>query len=836
MIFEQEGSAVKTNNSNVVDFTIANNAMIFSTLSTKLYTKPHEAIVRELVSNAIDANTEAHCDNEIKLHLPTELEPEFYVEDNGIGMDEKTVLDVYCKYGNSTRRNSNEVIGGLGLGSKTPFAYASQFNIETAKDGMKHSYVAFIGEDGKPHIAMAGSEPCSTSGTKVSFPVKEQDFDSFYRGAGKALLFSKKMPKIVNGEREFYRANQDYNESLNNATFVAARNYLANNEFISKDCSEKSMEAVSAILNNMSSRIVAEMGGVAYGIDTTQIYGGKLSCELEGLFGKFTVLHFDMGALAFQASREMLNYTPKTVEAIEKRLISDYMEFYKSRITSTSVDASLNLGKMYQQLRNNEVKTLEEFTAKPEIAKYVSTSNKAVFKNFYDMKALYEKKLEMLSSHTMITAHFESTNRGNYHIEYNIYRPTRPVRAKSKDNHLIVAGVSKAAALSDSKHRLENALVYSNIIYDAEYTSILGLNTTDMSALFTHARNQVCVNGNRMLTRNERVMKFISNDSNKLHRVKYLILDKDLVEEVNKQLELPVIDYYEAEKDEREFRKSQQKHGLRNKADPVFSTPCFYIRTTSGELGPEKGVDIIEKAKKQNKHILYVVCSANSEYNDIPVYPADDSKATLKEWTVDSALKWHRRNFHCYSSSEPIEIMGLMYHNFKIEDFNPDKYIFIRVTFATLKRAKLWSNPLFADAYNYMKFVTQIHFTEISSLVTHCVYSDCKVLNSNDCLHRFSKIISAHKLEQTNFAKVVTDILSHNIDSKTWTDRRNAMEKLTEAIDASGTAYGIDHITIEKTVDSGLVKEYPMLCFLNEDTKFGTFENKAIADYIQSIG
>ena len=184
------------------EFTIAANSNIFQTLSSRLYERPIEAIVREISSNAIDANIEAGKTGGINVHLPIDDELEFYVEDFGIGMDKNRVMKVYTQYGNSSKSGTNDLIGGLGLGSKTPFSYTDQFTIESCKDGLKTQYIAFMDETGIPKISEVASEACNVSGTKVSFPVKREDVDKFYDAAVKVFMFSKEMPNLVNDEAQ----------------------------------------------------------------------------------------------------------------------------------------------------------------------------------------------------------------------------------------------------------------------------------------------------------------------------------------------------------------------------------------------------------------------------------------------------------------------------------------------------------------------------------------------------------------------------------------------------------------------------------------------------------
>lgn len=83
----------------------------------KLYDNPVEAAIREYVSNAYDANVEAGSTEPVHLHVPTEDEPYLEVSDTGNGLDYLGIVSVFANFGTSTKRDSNEFIGGFGIGS-----------------------------------------------------------------------------------------------------------------------------------------------------------------------------------------------------------------------------------------------------------------------------------------------------------------------------------------------------------------------------------------------------------------------------------------------------------------------------------------------------------------------------------------------------------------------------------------------------------------------------------------------------------------------------------------------------------------------------------------------
>src|SRR4051812_10416252 len=83
-----------------------------------MYSKPALACIREYACNAYDSHKAAGNPDPIEVYLPTDLRQMFVVRDRGVGMAVDDILNIYTKYGKSTKRNSDDEVGMLGLGCK----------------------------------------------------------------------------------------------------------------------------------------------------------------------------------------------------------------------------------------------------------------------------------------------------------------------------------------------------------------------------------------------------------------------------------------------------------------------------------------------------------------------------------------------------------------------------------------------------------------------------------------------------------------------------------------------------------------------------------------------
>lgn len=179
-------------------FRLKSTSKAFSILSSGLYSNKILAVVRELSCNAWDAHVAAGKNTTpIEVKLPTPIDDTFYVKDFGIGLSHEQVLNIYTTYFESTKTDSNDFIGALGLGSKSPFSYTNTFIVESRFNAIKRVYTAFINEAGIPAIALMGEESTDEcNGVTIMFSVKPSDRRAFAEAAAEALSYFNPTPVL----------------------------------------------------------------------------------------------------------------------------------------------------------------------------------------------------------------------------------------------------------------------------------------------------------------------------------------------------------------------------------------------------------------------------------------------------------------------------------------------------------------------------------------------------------------------------------------------------------------------------------------------------------------
>jgi len=325
---------------------------IFNVLRNQLYSNKILAVIREYSCNAYDAHIEAGNKAPFNVTCPTLLSPEFSVRDFGLGLSPSEVRDIYAFYGESTKRNSNELIGQLGLGSKSGFAYGENFVINSYHNGIRYSYNAFIDASKKGQILLMDEAKTSEhNGVEIVIPVKPKDIGSFKENILLFFKYFSEKPKILNvTEKE------------------CAEGWKQDKVILSGE--GWSFHAGSSWDRKPSLMV---MGNIAYPID------GAAIDNLPNVFHHDFIVHFGIGELEVSASRESLQFSSSTQSAIKKRFAEILLEI-KQKITDkiAGCQSLFEAKSIYSQLSS----TLGEFYRFNSLIKTVNWKNKNIQNDF----------------------------------------------------------------------------------------------------------------------------------------------------------------------------------------------------------------------------------------------------------------------------------------------------------------------------------------------------------------------------------------------------------------------------------------------------------------------
>lgn len=300
-------------------FKIATSAKAFKILSSNLYSNKIRAVLRELSCNAYDSHVAAGCpEKPFDVHLPTRMNEQLLIRDYGVGLCHDDVMNLYTTYFASTKSNSNDYIGALGLGSKSPFAYTDTFGVTSYFDGVARTYAVFI-KDGEPSITLVNEQPdTSPNGVEVSVPVDSSDISKFDVEADYVFNVFTVKPNMTGrawSPRDFQKSSLFTTDTW---FFGSHQEYSRNIAF-------------------------AIMGNVIYPIK--DMYMSDYVKSQSNILRSALFIYFPLGALDITPSREELSYDDVTIENIKTKIQeidSQINVHYQNLVTGLTIRQKIN--------------------------------------------------------------------------------------------------------------------------------------------------------------------------------------------------------------------------------------------------------------------------------------------------------------------------------------------------------------------------------------------------------------------------------------------------------------------------------------------------------------
>lgn len=299
-------------------YSIEGSSKAFMILSDGMYSHKELAVIRELSTNAYDAHVDAGCaDKPFEVHLPTAIEPYFYVRDFGVSMTDEMCMTLYTTFFKSTKTNTNDSVGCLGLGSKSPLAYSNSFTVEAYLNGEKRIYSGFKDTTGDyKFVPMGTSSTDEPNGIKVSVPVLSGDINKFHTIAGEFYKHWKVKPTV--------NANID---------MVMPEPIISDNDG-------------KWAFHDMTDNYVV-MGQVPYKVDSYELSRmfendsvSNFCYSLSGL-----IMYVNIGDVDFTPSRESLSFNPQTKAKLHEVIVHVMKDVKSSIETSISSQPSLFLAR-----------------------------------------------------------------------------------------------------------------------------------------------------------------------------------------------------------------------------------------------------------------------------------------------------------------------------------------------------------------------------------------------------------------------------------------------------------------------------------------------------------
>lgn len=287
-------------------FKIANNAHMMDILSKKLYTNPELAVCRELVCNAIDSHKFVNSLKKVEVTMPSVFNDfRFIVKDYGTGLSEEDVLNLYTTYGQSTKQGSNDFIGGLGIGSKSPFALTEEFSVVSRYRGTATTYHCYKQKGLPVCTKLSAVKTDEHDGMTITVPFNVHNYASFCVRAIEAFrAMSKELVEVS------YDCAVVYFEDL----------------FKNVDIQFKHKNLVVYKGKYYSTDFNIRMGQVMYKAPMSWVTGDTFN------YGPSVFLELPVGSVPIAASRESIEDCEASKEIVTKHLQDIFKDYAEQNI------------------------------------------------------------------------------------------------------------------------------------------------------------------------------------------------------------------------------------------------------------------------------------------------------------------------------------------------------------------------------------------------------------------------------------------------------------------------------------------------------------------------
>lgn len=347
-------SSDSVNNSGLATgrFRLEENALVYKLMYTHLYEDSKEhAVVQELAANAADAHKMAGCeDTPINIKLPTSLSPELIISDKGVGMSREVVENLFTTYGASTKRDSNDEIGGFGFGSKSPLAISDAYTVETTHAGITTTIACYL-DSGMPSFSVfTNGNVGKQNGTVITIPVADKSIQSKLAEACEYLFLLWKVPPIIEGLEE------DVKEVIATNVYENTENYAVVRSSAYKNHSGYGYYGVTLVAVGPYTYRIPRGFREALGnkLDILSNFNPAVLVAKQGVetYRATTIFKFEIGELSLSPSRLIIDDTPENLVALTAK-IDEYYNIYLRESAKFDYKSTLE---MIKYLNENSTK------------------------------------------------------------------------------------------------------------------------------------------------------------------------------------------------------------------------------------------------------------------------------------------------------------------------------------------------------------------------------------------------------------------------------------------------------------------------------------------------
>lgn len=272
-----------------------NLEFITTLLSSNLYSNPEQSFIREIVSNAWDSHVEAKNTKEpvIIRFKGSWGNSSVTIRDYGTGLSPERFKEVYCNIGSSTKRESNDFIGGFGIGKYSSLACSNTVYITSYYEGIAYYYVMI--KSGNSITTNLLLEKATKEKNGVEVTIKNLTTLETYKNVLRSIVF---FPNI------YIDGAGVSGDNINNAKIKKFTNF-----------------AVSSV--SVDNKLL--LGNVLYPCDRNH-FSSEVNTFLDNIKYSGIAIKFEVGEINITPNRENIIYSSDTIKLIEKRVLDTKQE------------------------------------------------------------------------------------------------------------------------------------------------------------------------------------------------------------------------------------------------------------------------------------------------------------------------------------------------------------------------------------------------------------------------------------------------------------------------------------------------------------------------------
>lgn len=303
---------------------------ILGYMRDNIYSDKILAVIREYNCNANDEHTKFKISTPVLTGVRKgECGHEFFVRDFAKGLSDSGIRDIYAMSGESTKDDSNDEIGGFGIGAKSGLSYGSKtFFVHSYYEGVKTTYCFTLGtnEDGQEcgSVCDMGRESTKETGIEVVVPIEEKDLHTF---CNKIMTFVTLSPHNIEAD-------------------ILGMKTCSDSTVFTKKIKEYTLRLVPT---NKEGRLLLQMGGITYSdLGTFDHKGAKIRK------GFSLIVDIPIGKCSIALNRESFEVSDRNEKVISEikeilnTLSEEDLNQFKNKTVLELVDDTLSEMKLYE--------------------------------------------------------------------------------------------------------------------------------------------------------------------------------------------------------------------------------------------------------------------------------------------------------------------------------------------------------------------------------------------------------------------------------------------------------------------------------------------------------